>query len=489
MNIILVIIDTLRYDYIRAHGANDFIQTPNMDRLCADSWVFDNAWLASYPTIPHRTDTLTGKYGSPFHTWQPLPWDWLTFPKLLREAGYATQLIHDTPHLVNGGHNFDWPYSAWTPIRGAEVDRPWIDARSEWPPNWKKDPLFDFVTDKQLAGSHILYCYLRANRKRHRPEDWNTAQLFLKACEFLHDNATRENFMLHIDSFDPHEPWDAPEEFMRMYDKTPGYDGTIDPRSFMHGAIRNAADVPEAALNRVKAAYAAKVSAVDKWVGALLDTLEETGLAKNTAILLTADHGTNVGEYGRFGKKAPVREQEGHIPFIVHVPDGGTGRNDMIVQPQDAFATILGIAGVPMPDGLGSNDVLAVARDGKQEPRAVALSGQSADAWCREDRSGPILFSVFDKQWGLEWAPRPEDCRLRARDALDDVAAKNEGVVERLHQAGLDEIARRGIDPALLQWLRARGESDCPKDACFFDGYPKPKGWHSYWSNYPKRWD
>jgi len=66
MNIIIVIIDTLRYDYIGANG-NDWIQTPNMDSLADRAWVFDRSFTSSYPTIPHRTDAITGRYGRPFH--------------------------------------------------------------------------------------------------------------------------------------------------------------------------------------------------------------------------------------------------------------------------------------------------------------------------------------------------------------------------------------------------------------------------------------
>ncbi|MFW6303792.1 MAG: sulfatase-like hydrolase/transferase, partial [Candidatus Sumerlaeota bacterium] len=145
MNIILLICDTLRYDHIGANG-NDAIKTPNMDRLAAESLVFDNAYAASYPTIPHRYDVMTGRYGGPFHQWMPLPHDTLTLPQwLAQEAGYVTQLIHDTPHMVNGGHNFDWPFHAWTQIRGAEVDRAWLGDSVPLPDNWSCSDVFDYL--------------------------------------------------------------------------------------------------------------------------------------------------------------------------------------------------------------------------------------------------------------------------------------------------------------------------------------------------------
>ena len=99
MNLAYIVIDTLRYDYIGANG-NDWIETPNIDAFAANAWAFDNAFCASFPTIPYRTDVITGQYGAPFHPWKPLRHERLTLPWTLAEKGYATQLIHDTPHLA-----------------------------------------------------------------------------------------------------------------------------------------------------------------------------------------------------------------------------------------------------------------------------------------------------------------------------------------------------------------------------------------------------
>ena len=176
MNIILVIIDTLRYDYIAAHGKYSRIKTPNLDRLADSSLIFDRAYSSSYPTIPQRTDVMTGRYGSPFNPWMPLRFDIPTLPRVLAEAGYCTQLIHDTPHMVNGGCAFDWPFHSWTFVRGAEVDRPWIDDKGfTYLDNWARDPEFDSIGNPEMKDvqSHTMYTYVRANRNRKKPEDWN----------------------------------------------------------------------------------------------------------------------------------------------------------------------------------------------------------------------------------------------------------------------------------------------------------------------------
>ena len=75
MNVVLVIIDSLRYDHIAASIASPgptSLQTPNLDRLVARSWNFHRAFAASFPTIPHRNDVIRGRYGAPFHPWRRL---------------------------------------------------------------------------------------------------------------------------------------------------------------------------------------------------------------------------------------------------------------------------------------------------------------------------------------------------------------------------------------------------------------------------------
>ena len=485
MNIVLVIIDTLRYDYIGANG-NARIKTPNMDRLAAESRVFDMSFTASFPTIPHRTDVMTGEYGAPFHAWRPLRFDRPTFVRALAEAGYCTQLIHDTPHLVNGGHNFDWPFHAWTPVRGAEVDRPWIDdlkphQTGGWLSNWAPDDLFDLVEPDAIAKSRMVTTYMRANRGRTRPEDWNCAKLFLKASEFVEDNASRDNFFLWVDCFDPHEPWDAPPDMMKLYDETPGYDGRTDPRGFI---VRNDERLSEAGKKRVAASYAAKVSHVDRWLGRFLETLDGTRLSKNTAVILTADHGTKVGEFGRFGKQGPPFEQEAHTPFMVRVPGGGSGRSDIFVQPQDVFATVMAIAGLPVPENLDSHDVLKIAREGgvktEDGPRRFALAGRPAGPnWARP---GAVLCTLFDKDWWLEVAVRPDGSRLRRYGSEEDEAASNAGVLEELHAKAVAELERRGADPRLMKWLRSGGEAEFPTECVFWDGWPGPAGFTQYFT-------
>jgi arylsulfatase A-like enzyme len=487
MNIILVVIDTLRYDYIAAHGKNEWVKTPNLDRLARSSLVFDRAYSSSYPTIPQRTDVMTGRYGSPFNPWMPLRYDITTLPRLLSDAGYCTQLIHDTPHMVNGGGAFDWPFHAWTFVRGAEVDRPWIDDKGfTYLRNWESDAAFDALGDPALPDveSHMLYTYVRANRNRIAPEDWNAARLFLTVSQFLRDNASRDNFFLWVDCFDPHGPEDSPPEYMRMYDDTPGYNGTIDPRALLIGGqpdrVRSLSD---AGQRRLKAMYPAKVSHLDRWFGEMLDALDETGLSDNTAIVLTADHGVCTGEFSLFTKRVAgiAGEQEGHVPLLVRVPGVEPGRRDLPTFPQDLFRTIAGLAGVTVPDTVDGVDLLG--RTAGVPERTQILGAAPNHGWSNEPNRP--LFSVFGDTHYLNFAPNPQACRLFAYGSTDEVAVRNPDAVESLRRAGLRELERRGTDGRLIEWMRREGTGEFPRDAC---DWPGPTGWQSYWGRNYDRW-
>lgn len=498
MNIVLIVVDTLRYDHVGANG-NPEVHTPNLDRLAAASWRFRRAFSASYPTFPQRTDVITGRYGAPFHAWQPLACDRPTIPGSLAARGYCTQLIHDTPHLVNGGHGFDYPFHAWTPVRGAEVDRAWLTDSWSYLSNWRLDPMFDAVPRDEATvlrtGWNTGAGYVHTNRGRTNEADWNVARLFSTASRFLHDNARRDNFFLWIDCFDPHEPWDSPPEYVLRYDRTPGYDGRLDPRSF--GAGRNAPGLSARAVAHLKAQYAAKVTFMDRWLGHFLDTLEETGLAAGTAVLLTADHGTNLDDREtpdaardgagqrkpQFGKTVPPLANEAHVPLLVRVPGAGTGVCDAIVQPQDLFATVLAIAGdeTPTPVGVESFDVLATAHSGGPGPRRLALCARAVDGW-RQHPDG-VVFAALDGEWCLGVAARPEACQLRRLGEPTDVAGQHPDVVVHLRGGALEEIGRRGLDPALLQWLSREGEAPFPEEYRATDANPAPPGWRTYFQH------
>ena len=265
---------------------------------------------------------------------------------------------------------------------------------------------------------------------------------------------------------------------MKKYDQRPGYDGRVDPRSL---GARGNAQLSDEAKQHIKDQYAAKTTWMDHCFGQFLDALESTGLDKNTAVIFTADHGTNVGERGRFGKGQPVREQEAHVPLFIRLPEGDTGRSNVIVQPQDFFPTILNILGEARPEGIEGHDILTPAREGNSGERQLALSGGSIERWQQASQNeNAILFTAFSQEWSLEVAAKPENSKLVRLGDLEYVQDQHPDLVAKLHAAAIDEIERRGTDPALMAWLRSGGEDAFPAEANYWDGFPGPAGYRPY---------
>ena len=459
MNVLLLVIDTLRYDYLGCNG-NEWIQTPNFDRFATEATVFDNSYAASYPTIPHRTDVITGRYGAPFHPWLPLRYDAVTLPRALADKGSATQLLCDTPHLINGGHNFDYPFHAWHFIRGNEVDRHWLDDRtSELPP----DKHARYVRSDGLFYPTTMQ-YIRNNRRRAREEEWPSPQLFTAGCRWLEDNRRRDNFFLWMDCFDPHEPWDPPAHYVEMYARDFREKGDLD---ILFGwEAYGGKELSPQEVARIRAHYAGEVTMVDRWFGRMLDKLEALGLDGNTAVVVTSDHGTNLGAHGQLQKGYPLWDQVAHTVLVARVPGkpGGCRRTD-IVQPQDIFPTVCELAGADVPEMVeGHSFAKLLGNEEPQDwPRDVALSSRAYDL---QSTQAPVV-TVQNAEWCLLDTPEPGGRRLyhKPTDPGEEknVAAENPEVVEELHGKLLAELEVRGAPRALIDWFASGEKGELPE--------------------------
>ena len=117
MNVVVIVSDTFRIDHIAAYGIREpwsrvgketqpFISSPSLDKLVAQSAIFDRFYVSSYPTIPCRLDMFTGKYSFPVRGWEPLSSTDIILSEVMDEYGYTSMLIFDTPPLANDEFNF-----------------------------------------------------------------------------------------------------------------------------------------------------------------------------------------------------------------------------------------------------------------------------------------------------------------------------------------------------------------------------------------------
>jgi len=435
MNIIQIVSDTFRRDYLGCYG-NNWIHTEHLDRFAGDSVIFDKAYIASFPTIPHRHDIFTGRYTFIYSTWAPLPRNEVILSQLLRQAGYVTMLIVDTPHMIRDAHYFDRGFDGWWWIRGQEHDR--------YMTNPPKDP-----EERQKALGRQ---YLQNVSLRRFEEDYFVAKTMTSAIKWLELNYDQhEKFFLHIDTFDPHEPWDPPKWYAEMYDPE-WKGGDVPGGAYILGVERPAAsDLTEEQLNHLRALYAGEVTLVDRWVGRLLQKIDDLGLLEDTAIIFTSDHGTYIGEHNYIGKRPRLYEEVAHIPLIIRLPDSAgapKGRRDEIVQSPDLMPTILELAEVNPPPTVQGRSILPIIRGETSGETDIAVSSASLVG-----QRLPDWITVTSKGWALLASQVESGVKSELYDLSRDPGETKNLIDERPDVA--DDLRSR-----MIKLLRALGTSE-----------------------------
>ncbi len=433
MNVILVIVDTLRKDHIGAYG-NDWIKTPSLDALAKESLRFTRAYPESLPTICARRAIHTGMRTWPFrdykppvdeplfiYGWMPIPEDQRTLAETLQSKRYETMFVTDTYHQFEPSYNFHRGFDTFNIIRGQTTDhyRP-----ERFCPQEKLDQSL-LKGGKPVEGK--LRRYFANNyakgAARQSEEDWFAPQVFTRAGEFLEGAGQEQPFFLVVDSFDPHEPWDPPEKYANLYDD--GYEGK-EPYVPSYGKSDY---LTERELERMRGLYAGEVTMMDRWLGRFLEKVEQMGLFENTMLILLGDHGHCLGEHGYVGKPEPALYPElVEVPFLIRHPEGkGAGQtSDHYASTHDVAPTILGALGLQAREPMDGQD-LSVLLDGEEPPqRAHFTLGFEYYARTQDDRYVMISLNdgtearLFDLQ---------EDPEMRT-----DISGSHPDIVKRMFE-------------------------------------------------------
>lgn len=384
-NVVVIVADTFRRDHLGAYG-NTHIHTPNLDAFANSSVTFDRHTISSFPTMPARADMLTGNFSYTFMGWEPL-WESLhTLPGLLSKAGYLTMGIVDTPYFIRNRFGYDRGFDDFIWVRGQGDDtRP--HERSDYRATWKSE------SDRLVA------------RTVTEAENW---------LERHYD----EQFFLYVDTWDPHEPWDAPEYYTERY--RPGYDGRqIYPA---YGNWRDAG-LSQDDVELAHATYCGEVTMVDHWMGRLLSKLDVLGLKENTVICFVSDHGFYFGEHDYLGKaewindqsatanpdstmpawlaeswlltvdRSPLYQELTRVPLIVSAPGLEPGRRSAITTAPDLAPTILDLTGVGVPpEAMQGESFRKVLTRQREEHREFVVS-----SWPLYFAEGEITTAVDSK--------------------------------------------------------------------------------------------
>ena len=351
MKTVFVLFDSLNRAALSCYGGRT-IQTPHFERLARQSVIFDNHYVGSLPCMPARRDLHTGRLNFLHRGWGPLePFDH-SFAALLAKEGVYSHLISDHFHYWgDGGATYHNRYDTYDFIRGQEgdawkamVEPPWERLQQKYHAsqfsNKRRDKLARNIINREFIKDY---------------QDFPSVQCFDAGLDFLKTNAAADQWLLHLETFDPHEPFHAPEQFRAQYPTQ--YQGpTLDwPRYARVTETLNECE-------ELRANYAAIVSLCDHELGRLLDHFDAHNLWSDTALIVTTDHGFLLGEHDWWAKNImPCFNEVAHIPLLIHHPDfasqAGTRRH-LLTQTMDIMPTLMDLFGAPIPAEVTASSLL-----------------------------------------------------------------------------------------------------------------------------------
>jgi len=384
-NVVFILSDDHRYDYMGFTGRVPFLETPNMDRMAREGAYLRNAFVTTSLSSPSRASILTGMF-SHQHTVvdnsAPVPEGLTFFPQYLQKAGYQTAFFGKW-HM---GHATDEPrpgFDHWESFRGQGVyynptlningtqvqygDSAYItDLLTEHAIDWMKEqkneqPFFVYLSHKAVhdnfsPAKRHAGCY--ANEKLPIPENFHTPTYGTKA----------------LPSIDPKTGKAASSA--DYYGKAMHPDWVKEQRESWHGVdyAYHGREPWEANLIR----YCEALRSLDDSIGALLEYLQEAGLAESTLIIYTSDNGFAWGEHGLIDKRH-FYEASARVPMLAWSPGlckGGTVIEQM-VQNIDIAPTIFEAAGLQKPDHMSGASFLPLRSNGKLSSQSFMLSTTS----------------------------------------------------------------------------------------------------------------
>ena len=363
---VVLLLDSLSRLLIGPYGGREF-DTPQLDRFARRAVRFERHYAGSLPCMPARHDILCGALDFLWKPWGSIELWEEPITHALRRAGVVTQLVSDHPHLFEtGGENYHCGFSAWDYQRGHESD-PW---RTRPDPSWSGAPSF--------GRGHVPY---DDSRGWFRDEaDFPGPRTMAAAARWLERDAPfHERFLLFVDEFDPHEPFDTPEPWASRYDPEWRGPHLIWPPYTSAGVAGGVLGAREA--RQLRACYGAKLSMIDAWLGRVLDALDRAGLWETTAVFVCTDHGHYLGEKDVFGKPAvPVYEPLGHLPLLVAWPGRAAGAVSALTTAVDLHATLLDLFGAAARHRTHGRSLAPLLRGEASAVREWALCG----VWGRE---------------------------------------------------------------------------------------------------------
>ncbi|MFT7218546.1 MAG: arylsulfatase A-like enzyme [Candidatus Azotimanducaceae bacterium] len=403
---VVVLLDSLNRHMIGQYGGREF-STPNIDRLAKRSVTFQKHFTGSLPCMPARHDILVGAMDFLWRPWGSIELWERPITYHLRRKDIPTMLFSDHPHLFEvGGENYHTDFKAWEYLRGHESD-PW---KTRADPSWIGSPALPASKKGHGGRGESLYDLSRTYFKEEL--DFPGPKTLNAAAKWLGDHGSaHESFMLFIDEFDPHEPFDTPAPWNGMYDQDWDDEPIIWPPYAIGGVEKGV--ITEREGQHIRANYGSKLSMIDHWLGRLLDVMDRDNLWEDTLFILCTDHGHYLGEKDIWGKpRVPQFEPLGHTPLMVAAPGVAAADCDALTTNVDINATLADLFDVEMTYTTHGHSLLPLLNGEKTEIRDYVLGGvfgqwvQICDGKTKYARA-PVGDGYPLSMWSNRWSTMP----------------------------------------------------------------------------------
>jgi choline-sulfatase len=352
-NLLLIMVDQLAAGWLPAYG-HPVVQAPTLTQLAHEGVVFESAYCPSPLCLPSRAGLLTGKLPSRTGTFDnaaELAASTPTVTHHLRALGYTTCLAGKM-HFVGPDQLHGFEERLTTDVYPADLI---------WTPDWR------LPDGERLAWYHTMESVLRPGVCEASMQLDYDAEVTFRGVRRIFELARepgREPFFLAVSFSHPHDPWEIPGRYWERYDPAAIAPPSVpaipvaeaDPHSLR---LREMLGVDEAGLSAAQVltarhAYFAAISYVDERIGEVLAALRGAGLADETIVVFTADHGEMLGERGLWYKMS-FFEPSVRVPLIVWAPGRVPPRR--VAEPVsllDVAPTLLGLAAHPDADEIAA---------------------------------------------------------------------------------------------------------------------------------------
>ncbi len=385
-NILWICSDQQRFDTLGCYG-NRFVETPHIDRLASSGALFLQCYSQCSVCTPSRASFLTGRYPRTTRcrqNGQDIPADEVLLPRLLAEAGYTCGLAGKL-HI-----------SACHPQAAPAGERRIADGYAEFhwshhpAPGWPTNEYIRWVREHGAVYATPPFAGSRYVRRGMPAELHQTTWCAEKAIGFIEHNAGFQRpWLMSVNIFDPHHPFDPPEDLLRRYAEhledipLPDYlPGELDNKPATQlqchsGAYGTRGNYPADTMSPtdhrwLRAAYWAMCELIDRQVGRILAALEASGQAEETIVVFMSDHGEMLGDHGIYLKGPFFYDPAVRVPLIVSWPGRiAPARYTGLAELVDLAPTLLEAAGLQMHAGMQGRSLwqgLTVGSLGAQRP-------------------------------------------------------------------------------------------------------------------------